>query len=111
MRNKAGYDKEYYRKNVTARRQATKEYFRKARIAVVEMLGGKCIRCGFDDRRALQIDHIGGNGTKDRKKITGVYWNSVMKSVLNGEEKYQLLCANCNWIKRYEKGEHRKAVN
>jgi hypothetical protein len=30
--------------------------------------------------------------------------------VLAEREKYQLLCANCNWIKKYEHGEHRWAL-
>ena len=29
----------------------------------------------------------------------------VLRSVAENEGRYQLLCANCNWIKRYEKKE------
>jgi len=28
-------------------------------------------------------------------------------SMKNPETEYQCLCANCNWIKRYENGEHK----
>ena len=72
-----------------------------------EILGGICVRCGFSDSRALQIDHINGNGSKLRKKTSSSYelYKDVIKSVSNGENKYQLLCANCNWIKRFENKE------
>lgn len=67
------------------------------------------MRCGFDDRRALQLDHIWGGGTKDRRRLrpNGVY-REALRMIESGTvaQKYQLLCANCNWIKRFEKGEH-----
>jgi len=81
---------------------------KKLREAVVNFLGGKCARCGFNDIRALQIDHIHGGGTKELRK----YSPSVMyHSILSGKfpkEKYQILCANCNWIKRHENQEYYK---
>ena len=49
----------------------------------------------------LQIDHINGGGVKELKKVNGTeHTKKVIRSVLNKENKYQLLCANCNWIKR-----------
>jgi hypothetical protein len=86
----------------------TKRYQAGLRKAAIDILGGKCIRCGFDDIRALQIDHINGGGNIDIKNIRGNYHRSVIQSVLNNERKYQLLCANCNWIKRAENNELRK---
>lgn len=87
----------------------SKDYQTRTRNAVVEALGAKCVVCGFDDVRALQIDHIEGGGSKERKErsFNGQFNNHVLKSFLNKEDKYQLLCANCNWIKRREKGENR----
>ena len=71
-----------------------------------DLLGNKCIRCGFSDRRALQIDHINGGGVKERKTLNiKDYCRVVLKSIKNNENKYQLLCANCNWIKRFENKE------
>lgn len=82
---------------------------RNHRAAALAALGGKCVRCGFEDSRALQIDHINGGGTKEREErgFKGNYDKHVLQSFLNGENKYQLLCANCNWIKRSEMQEHR----
>ncbi|MFA5130684.1 MAG: hypothetical protein WC477_07300 [Patescibacteria group bacterium] len=78
---------------------------RKKRI--VKIFGNKCQKCGFEDWRALQVDHINGGGLKEVKsfKHRDNYYASLEKEVLSG--KYQLLCANCNWIKRYEEKEGR----
>lgn len=86
-------------------------YLKKERNATVEALGGKCIQCGFDDKRALQIDHIDGGGSKERKErnFKGSFNKHVLQSFLKGENKYQLLCANCNWIKRSVNNEMNKS--
>ena len=88
--------------------QHQKEYLRKLRLSVLEALGGKCVKCGFFDSRALQIDHINGGGSKERKdrNYKRNFNKNVIQSFLKGENKYQLLCANCNWIKRFEKNEN-----
>lgn len=62
----------------------------------------RCNCCGFSDERALQIDHINGNGHKEREEFGYV---GLQKRVLANPKEYQLLCANCNWIKRAEEGE------
>jgi len=72
---------------------------RRLRVAVLAYLGNKCVRCGFDDARALQVDHILGGGRKE--KADGNTYR-IYRNVINGRAGYQLLCANCNWIKRYE---------
>lgn len=84
-----------------------RDYLRKLRLSVIEILGNKCCKCGFSDRRALQIDHINGGGSKERKEkgFNGNFHRHVLKSFMNKENKYQLLCANCNWIKRCEENE------
>lgn len=89
-----------------------KEYLRKTRNAVVEALGGACKHCGFLDKRALQIDHVNAGGSKERKEraYKGSFHKHVLQSFLAGENKYQLLCANCNWIKRFENDEARVDV-
>lgn len=90
-----------------------KKYRERLRKAAVDILGGVCIRCGFSDIRALQIDHINGGGHAERKIVNKKsgrqhYYKQVVDSVLNNENKYQLLCANCNWIKRFENNENRR---
>ena len=66
----------------------------------------ECQKCGFKDTRALQIDHINGGGNKERKSFRNPskYYEHIKSHVDN----YQLLCANCNWIKKHEEKEARK---
>jgi hypothetical protein len=77
------------------------------RKLAIEKLGGKCAWCGFDDIRALQLDHIHGNGSSERKSMSqySVY-KKIFLSVSENKKEYQVLCANCNWIKRHENHEN-----
>lgn len=70
-------------------------------MAAIKAMGGKCVRCGFADARALQFDHVEACG-KARKGTLDICYD-----VLHGEAGgwIQLLCANCNWIKRWEAAE------
>ena len=78
---------------------ARKVYYEKIKNEVFDLLGGECQSCGFLDRRALQVDHVGGGGNLERKKHSGTSFFLKVKSEIDSGE-YQLLCANCNWIKR-----------
>lgn len=84
-------------------RRWAKQYQRRLRAEVLEKLGGKCVRCGFSDRRALHVDHVYGGGTVERLVLgTSALWRKVLA---DNKGRYQLLCANCNAIKRYEEKE------
>ena len=85
-------------------RQNKRLAWNRMRRAVLKALGNKCKRCGFKDWRALQIDHKRGGGVAEFRAIGVV--NSWRKAVKNPRD-YQVLCANCNWIKRYQRGEHK----
>jgi hypothetical protein len=76
----------------------------KRRLIIMEILGTKCVRCGFSDSRALQIDHINGHGGAERKTFSspGAYYQHIID--INGIG-YQILCANCNIIKKIENDE------
>ena len=71
--------------------------------------GNQCTRCSFTDPRALQIDHINGGGLAERRS-KGSNGISRLKRVLQNPAQYQLLCANCNWIKRVENREYEHAA-
>lgn len=81
-----------------------KSYNQKLRFSVLELMGNKCVTCGFNDWRALQIDHINGGGSKVRDG-QGLYRNLLQLETPELNNKYQLLCANCNFIKRYSNNE------
>lgn len=72
------------------------------RQKVVTHLGGKCAWCDFYDPRALCIDHIFGEGNLERK--SGKNWYSLYREILSGDRdwEFQVLCANCNSIKRHK---------
>lgn len=95
--------KEKNSKNVSSCRQ-------KIRTEILNRLGHKCANpfnfphpdwC--NDEHCLQIDHINGGGMQEMRKFKSDY--SYMRFILNqikaGSKDYQLLCANCNWIKRF----------
>jgi hypothetical protein len=74
---------------------------------VFDILGNACTICGFNDKRALQFDHINGDGYLERKKLrSGMgLWRSFIRDP-KIKERIQVLCCNHNWIKRYENNEH-----
>lgn len=99
-------------------RRTSKKRRLKLKLELFTLLGGKCINPfgshdkPFTDIRCLQVDHVNGGGIKDYKKKTGskngggeMYYKKVLVEIKAGSKDYQLLCANCNWIKRYEKKE------
>jgi hypothetical protein len=93
---------------------ARKRCYKRARLAILARLGNKCIKCTFSDWRALQIDHKDGGAASDLRSIgcsSSSYKFLLYLMTLSDEEltrRYQLLCANCNWIKRHENEEWRK---
>lgn len=74
---------------------------------IYKKLGYVCCRCGFADKRALQIDHINGGGNQDHAE-TKNHQKFLKKVIADTQGLYQILCANCNWIKRIEQKEHRR---
>jgi hypothetical protein len=96
-------------------REYGKAWHKKERARLVneihQLLGGKCVKCGYIGI-ALQIDHVTGGGGKQRKGLLGcshssspTYYKHILKEIKEGSHEYQLLCANHNWEKRYENKE------
>lgn len=82
------------------------------RREVLQLLGGRCASkdcrwlsadgsLGCTDLLCLQVDHVYDDGYTDRKGGTHQYWAKVRLAVKQGSDRYQLLCANCNWKKRH----------
>ncbi len=91
------------------------------RARVVEVLGGRCVskKCrwqnkdgtfGCTDKRILQVDHVYDDGFLDRARRKNTlkgsmsYWTKILVEVEQGSDRYQILCANCNWMKRVTTG-------
>ena len=84
----------------------------KVKQTILGRYGSECVLCGFNDMRALQLDHLNDNGSEERKalgsqKFSGVkFYRYLIKQGL--PDGYQILCANCNNIKQWDKN---KAVS
>jgi hypothetical protein len=102
--------RERYHANATAevlakRAKRYRDRYSESRLAFIELCGGCCERCGFTDVRALQIDHVNGGGVAERKKRgPAMILTDLWKP--GARKKYQVLCANCNQIKRVEEKEY-----
>lgn len=60
------------------------------RLELIELAGSKCLKCGFDDVRALVVHHPNHD-----RKYSQV---SELKQMLLGHTKYEVLCQNCHAI-------------
>ena len=109
--------KGYYQRNIESEREKGRIKYRNYRERcrqlrqelkrrVLTHYGGgicACVRCGFADLRALSIDHINGNGHKERKGGIALYESLKQRGFPDG---YQTLCLNCQFIKRDENKEY-----
>ena len=104
--------KKWTKNNRVSINERHRQYTKHEREKLICLLGGKCVnhmknygvKC--TDMRVLQIDHINGGGCKERLKCHSEIYRLINK--LPTEEikkRYQILCANCNWIKKVEKHE------
>ena len=103
MRNKEKqriWSKRWAIKNRDKANESNRRLARRTKQKAIDKLGGECAKCGFDDIRALQIDHIKSVGNEIHRGMP------IYREILRGRvENLQVLCANCNWIKRYENKE------
>ena len=93
----------YYKKEAT-----------KVKVEIYKLLGGQCVNPYnlnhgefLTDIRCLQIDHVKGNGRQERERFSNYteMTKYILKEIKAGSKDYQLLCSNCNWIKRHKNKE------
>ncbi len=109
------YNKKWRRKNRARRRDDHAKWRYELRMKVFKHLSGDpphCVLCGFSDTRALQIDHIRGGGLKERKKrnLSTIRSRIVNMPAVEARKDYQILCANCNYIKKMGNANERGGV-
>lgn len=87
-------------------RKANPEHYRNRRRTkreqILAFFGGKCRLCGFAGQPALHLDHINGGGYRERKSGGGTIREQYRLVTSDPEAacaKYQLLCANCHFMK------------
>lgn len=97
-------DRIYKHKRVEQIRVYRVQYYNRLRNALFQILGGP-----FSDIRCLQFDHISNDGYLNRGKYrqndSFLFLIRYIKNPEEAKQKLQVLCANCNWRKRYDGGE------
>jgi len=74
------------------------------KLKIIDLFGGKCVRCGESNPLVLQLNHINGGGKKEHIINPGAV---LYKAILNGKRGMNgldLRCANCNFIYEYKRG-------
>lgn len=81
------------------KRKDARAAYHRLRARIMERMGGKCVRCDIDDTRVLVVDHKFGGGEQERRRtsMTRFYYE-----ILADPYPFQLLCHNCNHLKRLE---------
>lgn len=104
---------DYYYKNRITIRVQKRVGARKLKIEILTHYANEdlsCVWCGESRLACLSIDHINGDGYKDRKSAnkngTRLYQWLKAHNYPNG---FQTLCMNCQFIKREQQGEFRYA--
>lgn len=73
----------------------------KRKFRLIESLGGQCVKCGFADYRALDINHI--DPTAKRRPKGGSYtWPRRFSDWAANAGNLELLCANCHRLHTWE---------
>lgn len=77
----------------------------KVKQALIDLMGGKCVRCGFDEHMyGLEFDHK--NPTEKQHTVSNLIssgsWEKVSTYV---KAQCQLLCANCHALKTVAYGD------
>lgn len=98
---------EYRARNRQKLREKSRQERAKLRQEMLDVYGDRCAFCGFNDKRALQLDHIANNGAAERKEAGGgqSFAGWQFYKWLRGQNwssGYQVLCANCNLLKYAE---------
>lgn len=107
------HNRKKYSKEPERFRKSQREYTKRIKEEVIGHYSPTltCAKCGFDDIRALSIDHIDGGGVQHRKEIkrsSGKDFYQWLKSS-DYPNNFQVLCMNCQFIKRYENDEVRRS--
>lgn len=95
-----------YCSDICRRKFLINRYRRTLRQKIISNLGGMCVSCNISDWRFLSIDHIKAGGLAHRRNLkfsTLQFYLEVLKQGCP-QDKYQVLCFNCNLIKLDEVG-------
>ena len=72
------------------------------RSKMFDLMGGKCVCCGQSDPIYFQVDHV--HNDADYSGTRGHAGSIQLSQYLKEPDRFQLLCANCNYAKRMNGG-------
>ena len=88
-----------HRETTLRAQQRRRERQQEVRKRLQQLLGGKCIRCGIDDYRLLDFDHVDPvTKTMNISQELHLSWERLVEET----NKCQLLCPNCHRLKTME---------
>ena len=73
------------------------------RIKAISRLNGKCVSCSTRNHQILDFDHIIPRFSSGYRKTT-----RNEQEMKRHPERFQLLCANCHWIKTFKQAGYNK---
>lgn len=76
-------------------------YHKNVKESIINAYGSQCDCCGEKEMKFLSIDHINGDGNKERKMIGfgGAFYRFLYRNLKKNvilKNKYKVLCFNCN---------------
>ena len=114
-KEKKANDPKWYNRLKLYKKIADKRHRKKLKMDVLSYYSQKeirCVHCGIKNVNILTIDHIEGGGLKHLKTIGGSgarFYRWLRKN--NYPVGFQVLCHNCQWIKRRDNNENRQREN
>jgi hypothetical protein len=98
--------KEFREKNAERLRKYFREHHFEEKLQAFAAYGGRCACCGEIEPTFLSIDHINGNGRKQRREIgannSQAFYRWLRQN--NYPPEFQCLCFNCNCGRRINGG-------
>ncbi len=98
------YDREWFQKNKERLFKMRKERQKKIKIELINLLGGKCNKCGYNKCISeLDFHHKKNKGKEDN--VSFFLYRGYLKKAKKEAKKCILLCSNCHrelhWDRKY----------
>lgn len=107
---KAALTKSWVWDNPEKKKLSGKSYTLKLKVETFNAYGGcVCNCCGETELKFLSLDHVFNDGYKDNNKVTGRCGGTstyvmLKKKGYPDSDRFQVLCMNCNFGKKLNKG-------